>query len=192
MNNTWRRLTMDKEDSLVYKVFFNGATNIQTELSNSVCSWSASSSHPALMPDQSGTFGPEPKAEKQNFAPFVALCPPSCFSLSSVFTCHLSITCNRPPLPLFHARLQNQLVCVTLGLRVSPQTFQSFVFVQKQQQKKPATVWSTTAQKWRCCLTVELLSRLSPPLRPFLAPGWICSRGNPNEDAAKSTEFVTV
>lgn len=91
---------------------------LKTKLSDSVCSWSTSSSHPALIPNQSGTCGPQLKVDKQKFAPVVALCPASCYSLSSVFTRHLSITCN---LPSLHARLQNQLVCVTLSLSVSTQ-----------------------------------------------------------------------
>lgn len=99
----------DKQDVVV-----NGGT----ESSDSVSTWSTSSSHPVLIPNQSGTCGPQLKADKQNFAPVVALWPASRSSLSSVFTRHLSITCNLPP---FHARLQNQLVCVTFGSRVSPQ-----------------------------------------------------------------------
>lgn len=164
MNNTWRILTLDKEDSLELTAKRSQATQfVPDKLPAHIQPWSQTNQ---------GPVAPEPKADKQNFAPVVALCPVSCFSLSSVFTRHLSITCNLPPppLPLFHARLQNQLVCVTLGLRVSPQSFQTFAFVQKQQQQKqqsgPRQVRSRDAA-WRLSSRVVYLHHRSPFLPLF-------------------------
>lgn len=173
---------LDRQDAIV-----NGGTLNKTEPSDPVCTWSTSSSHPALIPNQSGTCGPKLKADKQNSAPVVALCPASRFSLSSVFTRHLSITCNLLP---FHARLQNQLVCVTLGPRLCPQLSKLSRSCKNNNNKsKSPQVRRGNGVWWLSSWVVYL--RVVFPVQPLI-PDWICTWGCPIEDEAKSAEFARV
>lgn len=158
MNNTWRILTLDKEDSLEL-------TSKQSQATQFLINFQLTYS-----PDPKPIRDLWPRTQGRQTKLCTSRCPLPGLLLQSELRLHASPVNHLQPAATAAAAVSRQTakpisVCDTRP-QSFPTNFPNFCVCAKTTTTK-TTVWSAAGQKQRCCLTVELPSRLSPPPKPF-------------------------